>query len=146
MVDIAAVSYLLSSIASTGKIIEFAMGIKRDITNAEIETAKSDAKFYAEQKLKTSSVKEIADSFSFMMTDEIIEEIRRSIDEAGDEIIEAIGDYKTLPQTVVDQKLASARRRYCWSIHQVKFHNRGTLPPDLQEHWDRNLCGTYNFT
>jgi hypothetical protein len=145
MVDIAAVSYLLSSIASTGKIIEFAMGMKRDIADAEIEKAKAEAKLFADRSVQTASTNAIAQSLSFMMTDEIIKGLRRNIDEAGDEILEVINDYKKLPQTVVDQKLADARRRFCWNIHQIKYHNGGTLPPDLQQHWDRNLCATYSF-
>jgi len=143
MVDIAAVSYLLSSIASIGKIIEFSMGMNKDISESEIKKAREEAAIYGKQKVQAAPLEAIAKSF--MMSDQIIETIRRNIDEAGVEVADAIDNFKKLPESVARERLFNARRRFCWGIHQIKFHSGGTLPPDMQQEWDRSVCDIYKF-
>jgi hypothetical protein len=144
MITVAALSYLLSSIASTGKIIEFAMGLKAHVSSAEVEKAKLEAKTYAEQRVKDAPLIEMAASIT--MTEKILETIEGLIADATIEVIDALDNYNKLPAGVADRRLRDARRKFCWGYHQFKYHNGGTLPPQMLQEWDMNLCGSYGFT
>jgi hypothetical protein len=80
------------------------------------------------------------------MTDKIIETIRRQIEDAGIEIIDLLENYDKLPGQTAQQRLAAARYKFCWNIHQIRYHNAGILPPDMLQEWHMNMCDSYNFT
>jgi hypothetical protein len=142
-VDVASVSYLLSSIASAGKIIEFAMGLKgRRPSSAEIKNLQRQADEEAKKRFQSATPWIMA--MSDKMSDQIVEAIRNRMELEKAKIIKAITDPQ-LSTYDIEKRLSDARRDFCWAIHQVKHHNGGVLPPDLQEEWKLNLCDDYNF-
>ena len=119
MIEVAALSYLLSSIASTGKIIEFAMGLKGHVSSKDVEKAKLEAKTYAEQRVKDAPLEEIAASIT--MTDKILETIEGIIAEATIEVIDALDNYNKLPAGVADKRLERRGKNFAGVITKLNI-------------------------
>ena len=138
-VDPATVSYLLSSIASTAKIIEFGMGLVRRPSESEVDNIAVAANAYASQKFGISSSAVVAMSGG-SWTKQIVEAIKEQIEESKERTIRIIksnmDDYDR------NKRLRDERRNFCAHLDQIKNYNGGILPPDLQEEWNQT-CSDY---
>lgn len=141
-IEISALSYLLSSIASTGKIIETAMSLGRAIPAAEAEHLKLTAEQEAEQRF--ASVSPAVMAMGGRMTDEIVKAIISRMEDSKNLIVKAMSD-NTMSNLDREERLKVARHDFCWSMHQLKYHSGGVLPADIQEEWEMNMCDRYDF-
>ena len=138
-VDPATVSYLLSSIASTAKIIEFGMSLKRRPSEKEVADATAAADAYASAKYGVSSNAVLAmskGSWSKPIVEAINERIRESRERSIQIIKSNMDDYDK------EKRLRDERRSFCAQLSQMKSYNGGILPPDMQEEWNQ-VCFDY---
>jgi len=138
-VDPATVSYLLSSIASTAKIIEFGMSLRRRPSEKEVADATAAADSYASAKYGVSSNAVLAMSKG-SWSKPIVEGINERIQETRERSIEIIKS--NMDDYDKEKRLRDQRRSFCAQLNQMKNYNGGILPPDMQEEWNQ-VCFDY---
>jgi|ERR1700676_4259043 hypothetical protein len=139
-VDPATVSYLLSSIASTAKIIEFAVGLAgRRASPKEVKDITKAADAYASKKFDVSSPSVLAMSAN-SWSKQIVEAIIQRIEASKSRTIEII--QSNMDDHDRQKRLRDERRNFCAHLDQIKNYNGGKLPPDLQEEWNLT-CSDY---
>jgi hypothetical protein len=147
VLDPATVSYILSSVASVGKIFESVFKLRESgiIPNAaQYEAIEREAN---SQPSKTVSV---ADQIVMRATvsDELIEVLGEEIQKIKGrmkDIYTNTGSGSGLTSIEKQKETDACRREFCWNLQQIRRHNGGNLPPDMQRDWDVNLCATYKF-
>lgn len=140
-IDIAIVSYLLSSVASTAKIIEFALSLgDRVASKKEVDSAVKQAETRGDTKNMSPELIAMADTVS----GSIQEAITKKILEVKERIIRIVGD-ATLDPVQRRAMLANDQRAFCEELHLLRKWNGGKLPPDLQREWDLANCSQYTF-
>jgi hypothetical protein len=142
-IDIAMASYLLSSVASTAKIIEFALSLKeKAASKKEIDAILKKAEVQSKASVVVLS-HEMSDMAN-KMTGPIQEAFTKKILEIRDRIVQIIGD-GTLNPVERRAMLAIDQRAFCEELHNLKKWSGGSLPPDLQREWDLANCSQYTF-
>ena len=140
-VDPATVSYLLSSVASTAKIIEFAIGLAgRRASPGEVEDVTKTADAYAALKFGVSSPA-VAVMANGSWSKQIVDAIKKQIEESKVRTIKII-ESDTLDDFDRKKRLIQERRNFCAHLDQIRNYNGGKLPPDLQEEWNLT-CSDY---
>jgi hypothetical protein len=133
-VDPATVSYLLSAVASTAKIIEFGIGLAgRRPSAKEMADATKAANAYASQKFGISSPAVTAMA-NGSWSQQIVDAIKKRMDESKDRSIKII-ESDTLDDFDRKKRLNQERRNFCAHLDELRRYNGGKLPPDLQEEW-----------
>jgi hypothetical protein len=141
MVDPATVSYLLSAVASTAKIIEFGLGLAaKHPSDKEIDDAAKRAEADAAKKFAATSSTVLAMSKGSWSKD-IVDTLRQEIEETKQRTIRIIKS-KTFSDHDRNKRLTDERRNFCAALAQIKNFNGGKLPPDLQEEWNQT-CHDY---
>ena len=103
---------LLSAIASTGKIIEFAIGLKgRRVTAAEADKALAEAEREAVHAYGATT----SDVVRAGMSEDIAYAVRTRMEAEKRRIKTAIID-EFMSQPERDERISRARREYCWAI------------------------------
>lgn len=141
MVDVALISYLLSSVASTAKIIEFAISLKgASATRKELDEVakKSEAKI----QLQSPSPELVA--MANTVSGSIQEAITKKFHEIRERVIQIASD-TTLDPVQRRTMLKNDQRAFCEELHLLKQWNGGKLPPDLQREWDMANCSQYTY-
>jgi hypothetical protein len=126
-VDPATVSYLLSSIASTAKIIEFGMGLRRRPSEKEVNDIAAAADANASAKFGVSSPAVLAMSKG-SWSKPIVEALNERIQETRDRSIQIIKS--NMDDHDKEKRLRDVRRSFCATLSQLKNYNGGILPPD----------------
>lgn len=140
--DVAAISYLLSSAASTAKIIEFAIGLTRKATPAEVAAAKREAELYGSTKAR--SISKSSAAMGQRMSEHIEKSFRKKISGIYDLVDKILSD-ENIDLVEQQQRLQQARRNYCFYLNEWKDWNGGKLPTDLEEEWNKFNCSGYTY-
>jgi hypothetical protein len=141
MVDPATISYLLSSVASTAKIIEFGLGLaSKRASEKEIDDTAKLAETNAAKRFGKTSATVVAMSKGGWSKD-IVDTLREEIEETKKRTIRIIKN-KNFDDHDRNKRLTDERRNFCAALAQIRNFNGGKLPPDLQEEWNQT-CHDY---
>ena len=142
-VEIAAVSYLLSSVASVGQIIESAMSLLRTkkFTFADFEAIEARANEETARIRESGgySIPAIANS---PMTSQVVEQIHNEMRKIVGKMKAAMAD----PRYSASEKLDIVKieqKEYCGHLAIIKQFNGGVLPADLEDDWAKNNCDSF---
>lgn len=138
-VDPATISYLLSSIASTAKIIEFGMNLMRPPSETELQVATAEATGYASKKFAATSPAVIAMSRGSWTTP-VVEALIGQIKISQERVIQIIKS--NMDGHDRDKRLKDERRNFCAYLSQLRDWNGGQLPVDMQDEWNK-VCHDY---
>lgn len=138
--DPATISYILSAIASTAKIIEFGVGLKGKAKPREVESAVKAADTYGAKRFSPSSPAVVAMSHGGW-SKQIVDAIKAKIDVVTARTI-AIIKTDTRDDHERNKRLRDERRALCALLDQLRKFHRGELPDDLEQEWQQT-CSDY---
>ena len=78
------------------------------------------------------------------MTQRIVGTLRQKLKDTAD----AIADVYTTPGITTHNRQRQAeicRRDLCWIMYEIRHHNGGLLPGDLDQDWNQNSCSAFRF-
>ena len=142
-VDVASVSYVLSSMASVGKILEAVISLSKkglSPTSSEFHEIELQAKTVINKRLENGAYANTRLASS--MSGQVIATLRSEMDRIMKRITDAISD----PRLSASDKMTVATREqeeYCKNLQIVKQFNGGKLPTDLEEEWKNNDCDRF---
>jgi hypothetical protein len=146
-VDIVALSYVLSSVASVGRILEsvFNLTEKKGASPSPEEFNDIEKHVHDEVAAETNKGSFQQPYLANMMSDDMIEVIKDEMEQIAEQVRKAHRD-RSLPDLEKQKILTSSRREYCWNLDQLKYYHEGqTLPEHLQREWNMNNCSQYYF-
>jgi len=141
-VELAAASYLLSSLSSVGKILESIFKLR------EYKITPTPEQFDEIERAASANAEPVSVPDKILLASTATEEIIDVLTGQIDKIKEQIKDtYRSRGMTEVNKnaQLDVSRRDFCWTLHQIAQHNSGKLPDHLQNDWSLNLCSSYRF-
>jgi len=141
-VDAATVSYVLSSFASVGRILESTLSLLRSgkkITEGEFDAL---AVRTSEQINKNQNNALGATHLHAAMTKEIVQDLEGKLFKIMDKMRKIVTDPTLTPAQQV-KDLASAQKEYCAQLKMIRMLSGGTLPPQLEDEWKNNGCEAF---
>jgi hypothetical protein len=143
-VDPITISYVLSSVASVGKILETALSLSKSDRLTELEYDKIQQR--AEESAKNSlAAGKLAMRNPSQVASGIVDAIREKMGEIEKNIKQAITD----PDFTTEERsrsLTSSTKEYCQNLKYIKNFNGGGLPEDLQSEWEKFGCDRFRLS
>jgi hypothetical protein len=138
MLGNSAMSYVLSSVASVGRIIETALGLSRAATPAEFRKIETAERAKVAQQVGAFRDAHIASQ----MTQQTVETLRKEMERIARETGQAARD-QTLSRAGRTRLLKDLQKEYCWHLREIKRFSGDALPTDLENEWKNNSCDGY---
>jgi hypothetical protein len=139
-VDPATLSYVLSSIASAAKIIEFGLSLKGKSSARELDEVKKSAEHYGVSRFSPTSATVLTMSRSGW-SKQIVDALRKQIDAVTEHSIKIIHT-DTFDDYERGKRLRDQRRQLCALLDQIRRYHGGKLPADLEQEWQLT-CSDY---
>ena len=110
------------------------------LTETHYEKLRASARQFADQRFDN-----VIDAI--LLTQSLSDDMIKELRDRMDGIVEEIRRIYTNPGNIfeIERHADICRRDLCWSMFQIRHHNGGVLPPDLDKEWNLNTCSTYKF-
>lgn len=142
MIDIVLLNYVLSAIASTGRIIESAIALFGKGMNAHYDVLKAEADIFGKDLVSNDDI-DILRNLADNIPDGMLEAMQKSIDSIQKRLVEIFSN-TAMSELDKEQRMMAEKRHICWYISQVG--NYGSIPDSLNTVWILNKCSETGYT
>jgi hypothetical protein len=135
-VDLQTIHYVLSSMASTGKILESIFKLRE---YGMVPTREQFKSIEAGAKEPRPPEASSAILLSVSMSGEVVDAILKRNEKVKKDLQDT---YMDGASSIADRQRQAdiCRREFCWNLQQIRHHNGGKLPDEWEQQWDLQMC------